>query len=60
MDPSALHRTVFNIVTQAITCEVLLTSLLVMTVLLTAVDTDSNVLAALAIGLSITVDILAG
>lgn len=45
---------------EAITCEAIMTYLLVTTVLVTAVDTSSNVLAPLAIGLSIATDILGG
>jgi len=45
---------------EAITCEIIFTYLLVLTVLLTAVDTDLKVLAPLAIGCSILVDIVAG
>jgi len=45
---------------EAITCEIIFTYLLVLTVLLTAVDTSSNTLAPLAIGFSIAADILAG
>jgi MIP family channel proteins len=44
----------------AIIIEILMTYFLVHTVLMTAVDTDSNLLAPLAIGLSILVDIFAG
>jgi MIP family channel proteins len=44
----------------AIIIEILMTYFLVHTVLLTAVDTDSNLLAPLAIGLSILCDIFAG
>uniref|UniRef100_A0A914WWZ7 Aquaporin-8 n=1 Tax=Plectus sambesii TaxID=2011161 RepID=A0A914WWZ7_9BILA len=42
---------------QGIMCEMILTFILVNSVLMTAVDTDSNVLAPLAIGLSLTLDI---
>lgn len=43
-----------------ITAEIVFTYFLVMTVLMTAVDTDTNVLAPIAIGFSILVDIFAG
>ncbi|CAD6199551.1 unnamed protein product [Caenorhabditis auriculariae] len=42
-----------------LTAEVMTTYILVQTVLMTAVDTDKNVLAPLAIGFSIIIDILA-
>ncbi|XP_064618111.1 aquaporin-8-like [Liolophura sinensis] len=45
---------------QGIVCETLLTMTLVLAVLMCAVDTDKNVLAPLAIGFAVTVDILAG
>ena len=46
---------------QAYLCELLLTAMLVLTVLMTAVDTKGkNVLAPMAIGLVVLVDILAG
>jgi len=45
---------------QAFICEIVLTYILVNTVLISAVDRSDNVLAPLAIGLSITLDIFAG
>ena len=42
---------------QGIICELILTYILVQSVLMTAVDTNKNVLAPLAIGLTLTLDI---
>jgi len=42
---------------QAIICELMLTYILVQSVLMTAVDTNTNLLAPLAIGLTLTLDI---
>lgn len=45
---------------QGIATEAVLTMILVHSVLVSAVDTDNNLLAPFAIGLSVFVDILAG
>lgn len=50
----------FNVSIQAFIMEIVMTFFLVTTVLHVAVDTDKNVLAPLAIGLTVAVDILAG
>jgi len=50
----------FNLLFQALICEIVLTYILVNTVLVSAVDRSDNLLAPLAIGLSITLDIFAG
>ena len=44
---------------QGIFCEAVLTLILVLTVIMTAVDRDDNILAPVAIGLAVTVDISA-